>query len=77
MSVTSKTEWDKAYSIFRKILQILSQTTASLSGHVDLLILDDGEHGKHGDHVHPHPISQRHHGIGRRLPQRTFIEILG
>ena len=43
--------------IFRKILQILPQTTVSSLGHVDFLILDGGEHGEHGGHVHPHPIS--------------------
>ena len=36
-----------------------------------------GEEGKLEDHVHPHPIFQRQHGFGRKLPQRTFIEILG
>ena len=58
-------------------MQILPQTTALSAGHVDFLMLDGGEHGEHGDHVHPHPISQTKHGFGKKLPQRTSINILG
>lgn len=43
------------------------QTTVSLPGNVAFLILDSGEHGEHGDRVHPHPIFQRQHGFGRKL----------
>ena len=32
------------------------------------MILNGGEHGEHDDHVPPHPISQRQHGFGRKLP---------
>ena len=44
-------EYTKIYSIFRKILQILPETTVSSPGHVVFMILDGGEHGEHGDHV--------------------------
>ena len=67
----------KVYSIFREILQILPQATASSPGHVAFLILDDGEHGGHCDHVRPYPISQRQHGFGRKLRQKTSIKIVG
>ena len=56
---------------------MLPQATASSPGHVVVLILDGGEHGEHGDHVLPHPISQKRHGFGRKLPQTTSLKILG
>ena len=70
-------EYIKVHSIFRKILQTLPQTTASSPGYVAFLTLDGGEHGKHGDHLRPHAISQRQHGFERKLSQRTSINILG
>ena len=66
-------EYTKVRSIFRKILQ----TTASSPGYVAFLTLDGGEHGKHGDHLRPHTISQRQHGFEIKLSQRTSINILG
>ena len=58
--------------IFRKILQILPQTTVSSLGHVDFLILDGGEHGEHGGHVHPHPISQRHQWLREKVASKNI-----
>ena len=47
----------------------MPQTTATSPGHVAFLILDGDEHGEHGDHVHPHLIPQRQHGLCTKLPQ--------
>ena len=54
-----KQNYTKVYSIFHKILQMLPQTTVSSPKQVAFLILDDGKHGEHRDHVCPHPISQK------------------
>ena len=63
----------------RKSITDISQNIDNISSscHVDSLILDGVEHGDHGDHVHPNLISQRQHGFGRELPQRTSLKTLG
>ena len=62
----------------KSILKILQNVTNIFwSMHVDFLILDAAEYGEHDDHVHHHPMSQRQHGFGRKLPQRTSTKILG